>query len=38
MDSILAREGTSATSLMRLKIAPRESGMNRLGARNSLLE
>jgi AraC family transcriptional regulator len=38
MDSILAPEGTSATSLMRLKIAPRESGINRLGARNSLLE
>ena len=38
MDSIVAPEGTSATSLMRLKIPPRESGINRLAPRNSLLE
>ena len=38
MDSILAPEGNSATSLMRLKTDPRESGIYRLGARNRLLE
>jgi hypothetical protein len=36
MDSILAPEETNATSLMRLKIDPRESRVYRLGARNSL--
>jgi AraC family transcriptional regulator len=38
MDSILAPEGTSATSLKRLKIDPRESRVYPLGARNSLRE
>jgi AraC-like DNA-binding protein len=38
MDSILAPEGVSATSLMRLKIAPRKPGIYRPGARNGLLE
>jgi AraC-like DNA-binding protein len=38
MDSIFAPEGTGATSVMRLKIDPRESGIYRLGVRNSLLE
>jgi len=38
MDSIFAPEGTGATSVMRLKVDPRESGIYRSGARNSLLE
>ena len=38
MDSIFAPEGTGATSVMRLKIDPPESGICRLGVRNSLLE
>jgi AraC family transcriptional regulator len=38
MDSILAPERTSATSLKRLKIDPRESRVYPLSARNSLRE